>query len=237
MRAVLDMRMIGRGSSSLETVCAMFDFPGALSSAACQNYTSDLNVTSNDAVLAEQLASAGELRIKHAVENLFIPPPIDSENDTSDEPSGSDGGEPSEEAEQSDQSVSSDSESSSSDSGDDPVSDMADSYASLGSHDDQDGSVDRVCDGIPPNVWTNDPLDITVTFDGTWSKWGYTALCGVCVVMYWDTGRILDAVVLSKHCGRCIAKLRALRLIDDQEARSLEEFQEWFRFHGGTPAH
>ncbi len=179
-RVVLAMRMIGRGSSLLVTVCAMFDFPGALSSAACQNYTSDLYVASNDAVLAEQLASTGELRIKHAAGNLFIPPPIDSENDTSDEASGSDRGEPSEEAEQSVQYVSSDSESSSSDSGDDPVSDMADSDASLGSHDDQDGSVNRVGDGIPPNVWTNDPLDITLTFDGTWSKRGYTALYGVC---------------------------------------------------------
>ncbi len=45
-RAVLAMRMIGWGSSSLETVCAMFDFPGALSSAACQNYTSIFTVFS-----------------------------------------------------------------------------------------------------------------------------------------------------------------------------------------------
>ncbi len=49
--------------------------------------------------------------------------------------------------------------------------------------------------------------------------------------MSWGTGRVLDTVVLSKYCGKCQAKLRALGLNDDQEARSSDEFQTWYEFH------
>ncbi len=42
----------------------------------------------------------------------------------------------------------------------------------------------------------------------------------VCVVMSWDTGRVLDTVVLSKYCGKCQAKLRALGLNEDQGGTS-----------------
>ncbi len=215
-RAVFASRMIGRSSASLDTLCAIFDFPGGLGGHSYGKYNSDLYDASNDAVLADQLACADELRVMHAAGRLFVPPRIDSKINTGDEPSGSGGDKPLEEAEQSDQSVSSDSESSCSDLGedsdlDDPGSDMADFDASQGSHSDQDGSVDRVgaVRGDPSNIWTDEPLDVTVTFDGTWSKRGYTALYGVCVVMSWDTGRVLDTVVLSKCCSKW--RLRGLR--------------------------
>ena len=36
-----------------------------------------------------------------------------------------------------------------------------------------------------------EPIDMTVTFDGTWSKTGFTAQYGAGVVAAWDTGRVL----------------------------------------------
>ncbi len=107
-RAVFASRMIGRGSASLDTLCAIFDFPGGLGGHSYGKYNSALYDASNDAVLADQLACADELRVMHAAGKRFVPR-IDSKNNTSDEPSGSGGDKPLEEAEQSDQSVSSDS--------------------------------------------------------------------------------------------------------------------------------
>lgn len=43
--------------------------------------------------------------------------------------------------------------------------------------------------------------DIAGVFDGTWQKRGHTSLNGVFTVTSMDTGKVLDAVVLSKHCS------------------------------------
>ena len=48
-------------------------------------------------------------------------------------------------------------------------------------------------------------LDIAVSFDGTWSKRGFTANYGVGIVISADTGEVLDYVVLSKVCEVCKA--------------------------------
>lgn len=48
-------------------------------------------------------------------------------------------------------------------------------------------------------------LDIAVSFDGTWSKRGFTANYGVGFVISSDTGEVLDFVVLSKVCQLCKA--------------------------------
>ena len=63
---------------------------------------------------------------------------------------------------------------------------------------------------------------MTITYDGTWSKRGFTAQYGVGVVGAWDAGSILDTHVLSKYCGAC-AKHRA-------ELDS-DEFQQWYETH------
>ena len=41
-------------------------------------------------------------------------------------------------------------------------------------------------------------IDVAVSFDGTWSKRGFTANYGVGIVISADTGEVLDYVVLSK---------------------------------------
>ncbi len=76
---------------------------------------------------------------------------------------------------------------------------------------------------LPP-LWPTGPLDVTVTFDGTWSKRGYTGLYGVFVVISWDTGRVLDTIILSKHCGKC-----ARRRVSMTE--NSQEYQDWYELH------
>lgn len=43
-------------------------------------------------------------------------------------------------------------------------------------------------------------LDVAVSFDGTWSKRGYTANFGTGVLMSVDTGEVIGFVVLSRIC-------------------------------------
>ncbi len=106
----------------------------------------------------------------------------------------------------------------------------SDSEASC-SHDDQaDSDGVGVDSDVPSNDWTEPPLDVTVTFDGTWSKWGYTAMYGVGVVMSWDMGHVLDQVVLSKYCRHCSRKMNSLG-IDEVQAKESVEFQTWYADH------
>ncbi len=105
----------------------------------------------------------------------------------------------------------------------------SDSEASC-SHDDQANSNGVGVDSdVPSNDWTEPPLDV-VTFDGTWSKRGYTAMYGVGVVTSWDTGHVLDQVVLSKYCRHCSQKMNSLG-IDEVQARKSLEFQTWYADH------
>ena len=50
---------------------------------------------------------------------------------------------------------------------------------------------------------TSGPIDIMVTFDGTWQKRGFTSLYGVGVVIDILTGLIADYHLLSKYCHAC----------------------------------
>ena len=80
-------------------------------------------------------------------------------------------------------------------------------------HDDED--TQSHCPG-------GEPIDVTVTYDGTWSKRGFTALYGAGVVASWDTGRVLDTAVMSRYRGPCA--LHRAELDDD-------EFQQWYETH------
>ena len=50
------------------------------------------------------------------------------------------------------------------------------------------------------------PLDVMVSFDGTWHKRGFTSLYGVGIVIDVMTGLVLDYEVLSKFCQACSMK-------------------------------
>ena len=45
--------------------------------------------------------------------------------------------------------------------------------------------------------------DILISCDGTWQKRGYTSLYGVAFVIGFETGKVLDYHVMSKHCPGC----------------------------------
>ncbi|XP_070175236.1 uncharacterized protein [Littorina saxatilis] len=66
-------------------------------------------------------------------------------------------------------------------------------------------------------------IDITVSFDGTWQKRGFTSLYGVGVVIDVLTGLVVDFHVMSKYCHAC--KL--------QEAQNFpaEEMEAWRAAH------
>lgn len=58
------------------------------------------------------------------------------------------------------------------------------------------GDSDNVCS-------SNQPLDVMVSFDGTWHKRGFASNYGVGIVIEVMTGLVLDYEVLSKYCSAC----------------------------------
>ena len=79
-------------------------------------------------------------------------------------------------------------------------------------------------DQYPPVGWEGEPVDVTVTFDGTWMKRGFVSNYGVLVVISWDTGRVLDTIVLSKYCAKC-SRMRG-KFPEDSD-----EFKQWYALH------
>ncbi|CAB3979912.1 Hypothetical predicted protein [Paramuricea clavata] len=69
-------------------------------------------------------------------------------------------------------------------------------------------------------------LDVAVSFDGTWSKRGFTANYGVGIVISADTGEVLDYVVLSKVCELCKAA--------EKHKSNPEKYQEWKDAHAAS---
>lgn len=83
------------------------------------------------------------------------------------------------------------------------------------------------------------PVDIAVSFDGTWAKRGFTSLTGVVFVISVDTGEVLDYHVLSKACQKCARK--------KSQCEDDDEFEQWkmehemsnqcdINFDGSSPA-
>ena len=69
---------------------------------------------------------------------------------------------------------------------------------------------------------SDSPLDITVSFDGTWHKRGHTSLYGVGAVIDVLTGLVLDYTVCSKYCHACTLKEAEFG------SRNCAEFEAWF---------
>ena len=53
-------------------------------------------------------------------------------------------------------------------------------------------------------------VNIPISFDGTWSKRGYTANHGISFVISAATGKVLDYEVISKVCNACIQNKSSL---------------------------
>ena len=67
-------------------------------------------------------------------------------------------------------------------------------------------------------------LDITVSFDGSWQKWGFTSKHGVGSAIEVQTGLVIDFGVLSTFCHAC--KVNEKKYKDDAAALA-----EWKMSH------
>ena len=64
------------------------------------------------------------------------------------------------------------------------------------------------------NVDDGRPLDIHVSFDGTWMKRGHQSHIGVGFVIECNTGFVVDFEVLSNYCEMCTKKSNSLSEVD-----------------------
>lgn len=72
----------------------------------------------------------------------------------------------------------------------------------------------------------NEVFDITVRYDGSWQKRGFTSKYGICCCIEILTGLIIDFEVLSKFCNKCeVAK---------QKISNPEHFKTWYNNHKGV---
>ena len=78
-----------------------------------------------------------------------------------------------------------------------------------------------------PDLTEDDVTKIAVSFDGTWSKRGFTANFGVAFVICVDTGQVLDYGFASKFCHHCSRK-------KEQLGESSEEFRTWYASHSSN---
>lgn len=67
-------------------------------------------------------------------------------------------------------------------------------------------------------------LDITVSYDGTWQKRGFTSKYGIGCCIEVITGLVIDFEILSKYCKRCQEKKK-------QTLGDSNTFQKWFESH------
>ena len=59
-------------------------------------------------------------------------------------------------------------------------------------------------------VELTETIDIIATCDGTWCKRGFTVTHGIVVVIAWETGEVLDFLIMTKRCSICARKKTAL---------------------------
>ena len=77
---------------------------------------------------------------------------------------------------------------------------------------------------MQPDFPTDQPVPITVSFDGTWHKRGHMSMHGVAAVIEVVIGLVVDYVVLSTYCHRC--SLKRHEHCDDPAA-----FDAWYQEH------
>ena len=70
---------------------------------------------------------------------------------------------------------------------------------------------------------SDDVVDILISCDGTWQKRGFSSLFGAVFIIAYETGKVIDYIVLSKHCAGC-------KQWEDQDKTS-EAYREWKASH------
>ena len=178
---------MGMSQTLLTTFCGMMDMPPPICSKAYAKCNNLVLAASKKEVMKEQLAASAELHDMAAAGTLFVPSPLveaDSDSELEEDESDCD----TDDCEgTSDLSYSDDCEGTSLRDSDDceGTSDLSDSEDCEGSDlrdsDDGEGTSDlsdheNAQSRRPGGV---EPIYVTVTYDGTWSKRGFTALYGV----------------------------------------------------------
>ena len=74
--------------------------------------------------------------------------------------------------------------------------------------------------GADPDV----VVDVSVTCDGTWSRYGFVAAYGVVAVLSLEIGQVLNVTVLSKSCKVCKEAQRTM-------GSESQEFLDWMAKH------
>ena len=69
----------------------------------------------------------------------------------------------------------------------------------------------------------DDVVDILVSCDGTWQKRGFISLFGAVFVISFETGKVLDYAVMSKHCASCKHW--------EKRDKTSEEYRKWKDTH------
>lgn len=68
------------------------------------------------------------------------------------------------------------------------------------------------------------PINISVSYDGSWHKRGFTSKYGVGCVIDVITGLVIDFEVLSKYCRVCETQKR-------KTSEESDEFEAWYLTH------
>ncbi|KAL8607716.1 hypothetical protein ACOMHN_039389 [Nucella lapillus] len=90
-------------------------------------------------------------------------------------------------------------------------------------------SVAELVRSVYPSMDSDDVLDITVSYDGTWQKRGFTSHHGIGVAIETQTGLVIDFEVLSNYCHSC--SLARTRLGSDTP-----EMEDWLNNHADCDA-
>ena len=75
-----------------------------------------------------------------------------------------------------------------------------------------------------PDLTEDDIIEIAASFDGTWSKRGFTTNLGVGFVISADSGQVLDYGFASKICVQCSRKKQKI-------SEQFDEFRTWYASH------
>lgn len=98
--------------------------------------------------------------------------------------------------------------------------------------------VEKVYSELQGSLNLEKPINIAVSYDGTWQKRGFTSKYGVGCIIEVLTGLVIDYEVLSKYCRVCEAKKK-------KTSEDSDEFQAWYltheqkcqaNFEGSSPA-
>ena len=75
----------------------------------------------------------------------------------------------------------------------------------MGAHAETQDSMCRARDEVRKlyDASQNQVIDIIISCDGTWQKRGFSSLFGVVSIIAYETGKVNDYTVLSKHCSGC----------------------------------